>query len=124
MVIKKVLLVDDDKDLLRIAQLSLSKVGKWSVHIATCGAEALKIAPEVRPDVIILDVMMPGMDGVATLARLRETAETAEIPVIFLTAKVQLHEVDAYIQQGACGVIIKPFDPMTLPDEIKRILNA
>jgi two-component system OmpR family response regulator len=124
MVIKRVLLVDDDKDLLRIAQLSLSKVGKWSVHMATCGTEALKVAQEVHPDVIILDVMMPGMDGLATLAKLREIPATATIPVIFLTAKVQLHEVDEYLKQGACGLIIKPFDPMTLPEEIKRILKV
>jgi two-component system, OmpR family, response regulator len=124
MPIEKVLLVDDDNDLRRIAQISLKRVGKWTVLLASSGAEALKIATEQNPDVILLDVMMPGMDGPTTLSELRRNRGTASIPIIFLTAKVQTHEVDDYIDMGAIGVITKPFDPMLLPEEIVQMLGA
>lgn len=123
MAIQKVLLVDDDHDLRRIGQLSLRNVGKWTVLLASSGTEALTIANEQTPDVILLDVMMPEMDGLATLVRLREQSLTACIPVIFLTAKIQTHEIDDYVALGAIGVITKPFDPMTLPDEIARLMD-
>lgn len=123
MPIQKVLLVDDDQDLRRIGQLSLRNVGKWQVLLATCGAEALTIARLEQPDVILLDVMMPEMDGPATLQRLRAEDETRGIPVIFLTAKVQIHEVNDYIRLGAIGVIIKPFDPMTLPFDVEKMMG-
>lgn len=122
MPIQKVLLVDDDQDLRRIGQLSLRNVGRWQVLLATCGAEAILLARVEQPDVILLDVMMPEMDGPATLFRLRAEEETSRIPVIFLTAKIQLHEVNDYIKLGAIGVIIKPFDPMTLPFDVERMV--
>lgn len=124
MLITNVLLVDDDQDLLRIAQLSLRNVGNWTVHLARCGSEGLTLASQVKPDLILLDVMMPEMDGPETLARLRQNPNTAKIPVIFLTAKVQQHEVHKYVGMGAVGVIFKPFDPMTLPQEVQRLLEA
>ena len=124
MPIQKVLLVDDDQDLRRIGQLSLRNVGKWTVLTATCGPEALTIARLECPDVILLDVMMPEMDGPSTLSELRRDDKTCRIPVIFLTAKVQNHEIADYIQLGAIGVIIKPFDPMTLPKDICRMLSV
>lgn len=124
MPIKKILLVDDDHDLRRIGQLSLRNVGKWHVLLATCGAEALHLARVEQPDVILLDVMMPEMDGPSTLSRLREDELTARIPVIFLTAKIQCHEASDYLRLGAVGVIIKPFDPMTLPSDVERMLTA
>jgi CheY-like chemotaxis protein len=123
MPVSKVLLVDDDQDLLRIAQLSLCNVGKWKVLLAASGKDALKMAVEELPDVILLDVMMPQMDGLSCLKCLRQTPQTADIPVIFLTAKVQASEVDQYTALGAIGVIIKPFDPITLPHEIEEILQ-
>jgi two-component system, OmpR family, response regulator len=124
MAISKVLLVDDDQDLRRIAELSLTNVGRWSVLLAASGQEGLDLACRQRPDVILLDVMMPGMDGPTTLALLQGNSTTADIPVIFLTAKVQSHEVDSYIRLGALGVIIKPFDPMTLPLEIQKMVGC
>lgn len=124
MPIQKVLLVDDDQDLRRIGQLSLRNVGRWQVLLATCGAEAIVLARVEQPDVILLDVMMPEMDGPATLVRLRAEQETSRIPVIFLTAKIQLHEVNDYIKLGAIGVIIKPFDPMTLPFDVERMIGG
>jgi two-component system OmpR family response regulator len=122
--IHRVLLVDDEPDIRRIGQLSLERVGGWQVVLASSSAEALATAGRERPDVILLDVMMPVADGPTTLARLREQADTAEIPVIFMTAKVQHHEVQRLLGLGAVGVIPKPFDPMTLPDEVRRVLAS
>lgn len=121
--ISKVLLVDDEPHIRRIGELSLKGVGKWTAVLASSGAEALTIAERENPDLILLDVMMPGMDGPATLQQLRATESTARIPVIFMTAKVQKHEVDKYLAAGAVGVIPKPFDPMALPSLILQILS-
>lgn len=117
--IQKVMMVDDEPHIRRIGELSLRSVGKWNVVLAGSGREAIDLARRELPDVILLDIMMPGMDGPATLAELRSTAETAGIPVIFLTAKAQRHEVERFRDLGAAGILTKPFDPMTLPDEVK-----
>ncbi len=121
--ITNILLVDDDPDLLRVAQLSLRNVGHWNVQLARSGCEALAVARQSRPDLIVLDIMMPGMDGPQTLAALRQEPGCEQIPVIFLTAKVQPQDFHKYIKMGAVGVLIKPFDPMTLPDEIRQLLD-
>ncbi|ATB27477.1 response regulator [Melittangium boletus] len=122
MLIRKVLLVDDEDDIRTIGRLSLSRVGKWETVLAAHGAEALEKAAAEQPDLILLDVMMPGMDGPTTLARLRAQESTARIPVIFMTAKIQKHELARYLELGAAGVIGKPFEPMSLPAEIKKLL--
>jgi CheY-like chemotaxis protein len=122
MTIRKVLLVDDEDDIRTIGQLSLSRVGGWQTVLAASGAEALARAAAEQPDLILLDVMMPGMDGPTTLGQLRAQASTAQTPVIFMTAKIQKQEVARYLELGAVGVIGKPFDPMTLPAEIKKLL--
>jgi len=122
--IEKILMVDDDPSILMIAQISLTKVGKWTVQTAESGIKALDMLPSYKPDVILLDVMMPGMDGPTTFRKLRENEELAGTPVIFMTAKVQTREVESYCQLGAAGVISKPFDPMTLPGEIRQIIDA
>jgi CheY-like chemotaxis protein len=122
--IAHVLLVDDEPHIRRIGELCLEAVGKMRVRLASSGAEAIEMAVADPPDAILLDVMMPGMDGPSTLAALRIQPATASIPVIFMTAKVQPHEVDRYHHLGAAGVIKKPFDPMTLADEIRRICEA
>lgn len=124
MVITRVLMIDDEPHIRRIGELSLKSVGKWQVRLASSGAEGIEMATAERPDVILLDVMMPGMDGPTTLTKLRESPTTASIPVIFMTAKVQKHEVERYVRIGAAGVISKPFDPMALPDEIRRICEG
>jgi CheY-like chemotaxis protein len=118
-----ILFVDDDEDIRTIAHMSLTAVGGWQVTLADCGAMALEKAVDNPPDLIVMDMMMPGMDGLATLQRLRDDPRTAAIPVIFLTAKVQKTEVDRYRAVGA-GLIVKPFDPMKLPDEIRCVLAA
>jgi two-component system, OmpR family, response regulator len=119
---RKVLIVDDDAHIREIAQMSLED--DFEVMLASSGHEALAVAAGEKPDFILLDRMMPGMDGITTLSRLRQDPELAAIPVIFLTAKVQKHELDSYAQYKVAGVIAKPFDPMTLPAEILEILNA
>ncbi len=124
MSIKSVMMVDDEPDIRRIGQMSLELLGKRRVCLAASGREALALAAAARPDVILLDVMMPDLDGPATLALLREQASTASIPVIFMTARVQKREVERYLELGAAGVIYKPFDPMTLAGEIDRIAGA
>jgi CheY-like chemotaxis protein len=122
MSLHKVLLCDDEPDIRRIAEITLTRVGKLAVTLASSGAEALERAGRERPDVILLDVMMPDLDGPSTFQRLRSDPTTATIPVIFMTAKAQMHEVAAFRALGAAGVIPKPFDPMTLPAEVRRIL--
>ncbi len=108
MQIDRVLMVDDDPSIRKIAEICLTRVGNWQVALAGSGQEALDMGPTFRPDVILLDVMMPGMDGTTTIKLLQENALTASIPVIFMTAKVQSHEVEKYSKLGAVGVITKP----------------
>ena len=120
----KVLLVDDEADIRRIASLSLSGVGGMEVAQADGGSEGIRKAREDRPDVILLDLMMPGLDGLATLRALRDDPETAQIPVVFLTAKAIFSEVERLKTLGARGVLIKPFDPMALPRLLRELLEA
>lgn len=122
MAIQTVLLVDDEPDIRRIGQLTLGKLGGWQVLLASCGEEALEVARTEKVDVILLDVMMPRMDGPTTLERLRALPGLESTPVIFMTAKVQRREVARYLSLGAVGVISKPFNPLGLPDEIRRLV--
>lgn len=124
MEIRSVLLVDDDKDIRLVGRLILESVGQWRVLLASSGDEAIALAARERPDVILLDMVMPEKDGTAVLADLRSLPETASIPVIFLTAKAQERDRVRYLGLGAAGVITKPFEPMALPREIRSILGA
>ena len=119
----KVLIIDDEPDIRRIARLGLTRVGKMDVVEAPSGAEGVIKAKEERPDAVLLDVMMPGLDGPSTLARLREDPATAGIPVVFLTAKAIAAELDRLKALGAAGVLTKPFDPMTLARELLNALG-
>lgn len=119
----KVLIVDDEADIRRIGELSLQSVGGWDVLLAENGAEGMETARAQKPDLILMDMMMPEMDGLTVLRKIRKDPELEAMPVIFMTAKVQRDEVARYVEAGALGVVHKPFDPMTLPDEIRRILN-
>lgn len=124
MKLETIMLVDDDADIRTIGEICLSKVGGWTVMLAASGADALQMVSREPPDVILLDVMMPGMDGPTTFRRLRDLPATADTPIIFMTAKVQKPEVERYLALGAAGVISKPFDPMMLHAEIRRLLTA
>jgi len=115
---QSILCVDDDPDICEVVQATLCLVAGLDVHIADSGEEAIGLAYEHRPDLILMDVMMPGLDGPATLKRIRNSALINEIPVIFLTAKVLAAEVARFIHLGAIGVIRKPFDPTKLGDEL------
>ena len=121
MEINKVLVVDDEEDIRAVVQLSLSHVGGWKTALASSCAEALEKAVTERPDIIILDVMMPELDGVDTLKRLQQNEQTQRIPVIFMTARAQEVESERLLDLGAVGVVAKPFDPMTLPNQIREI---
>ena len=119
--LKRILYVEDEPDIQAVAKLALENIGGYTVEVCSSGSEALAKAPEFAPDLILLDVMMPEMDGIGTYKALREIAETATTPVVFMTAKVQKHEIEGYKELGAVNVITKPFDPMTLSETIKAI---
>lgn len=120
--IRSVLLVDDDPTVRMVGELALSSVGGLETHVVASGDAAVAAALRVRPDVILLDVVMPGMDGPETLARLREDANLRSIPVVFCTARSGGAEAEALVALGAVGVITKPFDPMRLADEVRRVV--
>ena len=116
----KLLYVEDEADIREIAEFALEDEG-FEIEFCESGEQALGRVADFTPDVILLDVMMPGMDGPTTLKRLREIPELEKTPVIFLTAKVQPNEIQDFIDLGALDVIPKPFEPMTLADQIRDI---
>lgn len=117
------LVIDDEEDVRYVAQVSLGRIGKMKVLEASSGPEGIELAKSARPDFILLDMMMPGMDGAATFAALRADERTAAIPVVFLTAKAMATDVARVIDLGAKGVVLKPFNPMTLAEQIAAILG-
>jgi CheY-like chemotaxis protein len=117
----RILYVEDDPDIQAVARLVFEGVGGFTVRVCDSGQQAIEAAPAFLPDLIVLDVMMPGMGGVATLEALRRLPETRTTPVVFMTAKIQPHEVAQYRRLGATDVIAKPFDPMTLPSALQEI---
>jgi two-component system OmpR family response regulator len=119
----RILYVEDDADIRLVGAMALEGVGGFTLKTCASGAEALDAAPEFSPQLILLDVMMPEMDGPATLKALRGLAGTAATPVVFMTAKVQPKEVLYYRELGALDVIAKPFDPMTLAREVRAIFD-
>jgi CheY-like chemotaxis protein len=120
---KRILLIEDEDDIREVAQASLELTQGWEVHTASGGREGVARATETMPDLILLDVMMPDLDGPATLGQLRSNQPTRDIPVIFLTAKVHATETARFMELGARGVLPKPFDPMTLGDNIARLMG-
>lgn len=119
----RILYVDDEPDIREVAELSLCLDPDFDVRTASSGALALEIVAEWVPDVILLDVMMPGMDGPSTLARLRERDATSAVPVVFVTARAQSSEMQSFATLDAIGVIAKPFDPMTLAKQVRTLLE-
>ncbi len=121
----RLLLVEDDESIRTIAHMSLERIGGWSVAEAASGEDALRVlAGGEKFDAVVMDVMMPGLDGPATLRRLREDALLTDTPVVFLTAKAQRAERERLNALGAAGVIAKPFDPLRLADELAQMLGA
>jgi CheY-like chemotaxis protein len=118
----KALIIDDEEDVRYIVQMSLGRVAHMTVVEASSGAEGVALARVEQPSFILLDMMMPGQDGAATLRELRADPETSGIPVVFLTAKAMASEVERLMELGAKGVVLKPFDPLTLARDIAAIL--
>ncbi len=123
MTTRRILIVDDENDIREVAQVSLELVGKYEVITAASGRDGIERARAGQPDAILLDVMMPDMDGPSTLAMLRADPSTRAIPVVFLTAKTQLAERSRLAELGAEGVLTKPFDPLALPGQVAATLR-
>ncbi|MDJ0554505.1 MAG: response regulator [Microcoleaceae cyanobacterium MO_207.B10] len=120
---KRILLVDDEEDIREVAQLSLEMVGGWQVITGSSGSEAITKAELEQPDAILLDVMMPDLDGFATFEKLQTNKATQKIPVIFLTAKVSPDDQRRFYDVGVHGVITKPFDPLSLATQVESTLG-
>lgn len=122
--LKKILYAEDEPDIQAVARMALEAVGGYEVILCNSGLEAVDVAPNAAPDLILLDVMMPGLDGPETLKKLREIDNLKETPVIFLTAKAMASEIERFKEAGAIDVIAKPFDPMTLSNQIQEIWES
>jgi CheY-like chemotaxis protein len=122
--LRRILFVEDDPDIQVIATMALEAVGGFSVLACGSGPEAVERLPAFSPDLVLLDVMMPGMDGPEILQALRRLPEAASTPVVFMTARVQASEIARYRQLGAVDVIPKPFDPMKIADTIQSIWRS
>jgi CheY-like chemotaxis protein len=122
--LQHILLVEDDPDIRLLAGMALQEVGGFQLKEAINGQEALNyLAQHQQPDLVLMDMMMPELDGMSTLHRIKADPSLANIPIIFMTARVQPEEVNNYIEAGAIGVITKPFDPMALVEQVTRLWN-
>ncbi len=119
--LKRILYVEDEPDIMEIAKLALVDIGGFEVEACSSGELAISAASGFKPELILLDVMMPGMDGPSTLQALRAESVCVTTPAVFMTAKVQPDEVKALLELGAVDVIPKPFDPMTLAEQVRSI---
>lgn len=119
--LNKILYVEDEEDIQAVAKIALEAVGNFSVTMCNSGQEALDAIQDCDPDLVLLDVMMPGMDGPTTFKAIRELDGFLNVPIVFMTAKVMESDREQYKSLGAIGVIAKPFDPMTLSEQIKEI---
>lgn len=120
---KNILLIDDEEPIQEVVQMGIQIEAGWQVAIASSGMEGINLAENQQPDAILLDVMMPEMDGIATLSHLKSNDKTSGIPVIFLTAKAQVEEKNQFQSLGVVDVITKPFNSMTLASQIAKILG-
>lgn len=118
--LQRIIHVDDDESIRAVAKVALERLGKFTLLSCASGNEALEKAAEFAPEMILLDVMMPGMDGPTTLKKLSEEMDLTEIAVVFMTAKVQATEIEHYKTIGACNVVVKPFDAMTLSQQLEK----
>ncbi len=119
--LQRITYVEDEPHIREIVQLALEELGGFKLQCCESGMQALDTAPQFHPDLVLLDVMMPGMNGIQTFRSLKQIPEFADTPIIFVTAKAQKHEIQQYKSLGAIEVIPKPFDPVTLPSEIRGI---
>ncbi|MBB5316154.1 response regulator [Tunturibacter empetritectus] len=120
---RRILIIDDEDDIREVAALSLEATAGWEILTASSGAEGIDIASAEQPDAILMDVMMPGVDGPTTFARMQQTPAISRIPVLLLTAKVQGVDQRRFAGLGLAGILFKPFDPLTLADQISTALG-
>ena len=120
---RRILIIDDEDDIREVAALSLEATAGWHILTASSGAEGIDIASTEQPDAILMDVMMPGVDGPTTFARMQQTPAVAQIPVLLLTAKVQGVDQRRFAGLGLAGILFKPFDPLTLAEQISTALG-
>jgi len=121
--VRSVLIIDDEDDIREVASLSLEAIAGWTVHAASSGTEGIAAALKVQPDAILMDVMMPGMDGPTTFKLMQQTKGIEHIPVILLTAKVQGIDQRRFAELGVAAVLFKPFDPLLLSEQIAKALG-
>lgn len=119
--LNSILCIDDDPDILEIARMCFEMVGGFKITCCNSGAEGIARAKEIKPDLILVDMMMPEMDGIATLKEIHKHQDLNKTPVVFMTARIQPSEVKEYLALGAAGVVSKPFDPMKISIEIQSI---
>jgi CheY-like chemotaxis protein len=119
----KILIIDDEADIREVAALSLETMAGWEVMVASSGAQGLARAASYQPDAVLLDVMMPGMDGPTTFKEMRKNPTTAHIPVLLLTTKVQASDQHLFANLDVAAVLVKPFDPLTLASQISTVLG-
>jgi len=122
--LNKILYVEDEPDIAQVAKLALETVGGFTLESCENGKVALEKGPAFAPDLVLMDVMMPEMDGPTALKEMRNMPELKDVPVIFMTAKVQPTEIAEYKEMGAVDVIPKPFDPMTLAEKVKEVWSS
>ena len=122
--LNRICYVEDDEDIQRIVRMSLERVGKMTVEVVGDPMVAIERITAFKPDLVMLDWMMPGMDGPALLRKMREVAETKDLPVVFITAKASQRELDELRSMGAVGTISKPFSPKDLPEQLRAIWAA
>jgi len=120
---RRILIIDDEDDIREVAALSLESVAGWEVITANGGAKGIEVASSEKPDAILMDVMMPGMDGPTTFREMQKLPAIAHIPVILLTAKVQGVDQRRFSGLGVTAILFKPFDPLTLADQMSEALG-
>ncbi|MFN2645845.1 MAG: response regulator [Burkholderiales bacterium] len=119
--LERICYVEDDEDIQRIVRMSLERVGKMTVEVVSDPNLAIAVITRFKPDLVMLDWMMPGMDGPALFRRMKVEPETAALPVVFITAKATQRDMDELVALGAAGTISKPFSPRDLPDQLRAI---
>jgi len=122
--LKRILYAEDEADIQEIVRISLEEIGAFELQVCSSGEELLEAYEQFAPDLILLDVMMPGMDGITTFEKLKQMPEYKNTPVVFMTAKVQVNEIQQYKEIGALEVISKPFNPMLLPEKLEEIWHS
>jgi len=123
MTTKSILLIDDEPNLAQVIAVCLESFKGWKVCVVNSGKEGLQVVEALKPDVILLDVMMPEMDGIEVLQNLQKNPAIRDIPVIFLTAKVQTSDREKFAELDIVGIVAKPFDPLKIADEIAQLLG-